>query len=363
MNTEDDFWNALVRRDPDADGRFLYSVRTTGVYCRPSCPSRLPRRSNVAFHAGAVEAEAAGFRPCKRCRPAEASAAARHLALIGKACAILRERERTPSLAELASEVGISRFHFHRLFKQITGTTPRDYARASMLDRFARTLDAGEPIAQAAYAAGFGSSSRAYESAATGLGMTPGARRRRGAGEAIRYTVAESTLGPVLVAATARGICSVAFGSDAATLACELRERFPAAAIAEDTGDLRDWAERVVGLIASPGTSAGLVADLPLDLRGTAFQAGVWRALQRIPPGRTASYAEVAAALGRPTAVRAVARACAGNPVALLVPCHRVVRSGGALGGYRWGVERKRALLEAEAAQAGDEPGNEGEAA
>ena len=352
LNTEE-CWAALTRRDASGDGAFVYAVRTTGVYCRPGCASRMPRRENVAFYATPEAAEAAGFRPCKRCRPTDGSVGERHVAAIGRACALIRARDALPSLSELADAAGISRFHFHRVFKQITGATPREWGKAHRLGRFAARLDAGESVAAAVYGAGFGASSRAYEAAPNGLGMTPGARRHGGRGETIRFTTVKSGLGWALVAATERGICMTALGDEPAPLEADLRRRFPAALIWPADAALTAWAERIVQFIARPDAQP----DLPLDIRGTAFQAQVWRALQKIPPGRTASYREVAAALGRPSAVRAVAQACANNKLALLVPCHRVVRSDGNLAGYRWGVERKRALLarEREAAMTGAE--------
>jgi AraC family transcriptional regulator, regulatory protein of adaptative response / methylated-DNA-[protein]-cysteine methyltransferase len=341
-------WTAVENRDAGADGRFFYGVRTTGVYCRPGCASRRPLRANTVFFETTEAAKAAGFRACKRCRPTDGSAASRHLAAVEKACALLRASETVPSLAELAYAAAISRFHFHRVFKQITGVTPRDYARSHRLGRLGEKLDAGQPIAASIYASGFGSSSRAYEAAPAGLGMTPGARRRGGSGETIRFVTVETPLGWALVAATERGICMTALGDDREKLAEALSRRFPAAAvIAEDAG-LKGWADRIVRFITAPGENL----DLPLDIRGTAFQARVWRALQRIPLGKTASYTEIAAALGQPKAVRAVAQACAANKLALIVPCHRVIRSDGNLGGYRWGLERKRALLAREHAAA-----------
>ncbi|MBV8890046.1 MAG: bifunctional DNA-binding transcriptional regulator/O6-methylguanine-DNA methyltransferase Ada [Alphaproteobacteria bacterium] len=353
MLDQEQCWAALVARDANADGRFLYGVRTTGVYCRPGCASRPPRRENVTFFENRSAAEAAGFRSCKRCRPADASAAERHVAAIARACALIRARDTVPSLTELADAAGISRFHFHRVFRQITGATPRDWARTHRLGRFAAKLDAGEPIAEAVYGAGFGSGSRAYEAARSGLGMTPGARRRRGAGEAIGFVTMNTSLGWVLVAATHRGICMTALGDEPAALEAELQRRFPAAVLAPGDAVLREWARQVVHFLTAPGT----LPDLPLDIRGTAFQARVWRALQKIPLGKTATYTEIAAALGQPLAVRAVARACAANNLAVLVPCHRVIRQDGDLAGYRWGVERKEALLarEREAAVAQDE--------
>src|SRR6266566_2139154 len=348
-------WAAVLAHEAAQDGRFFYSVKTTGVYCRPGCASRQPRRQNVAFHETTAAAEAAGFRPCKRCRPNEGSQADRHIAAIGRACALIRASDTLPSLAELADAAGISPYHFHRVFKQITGATPREWGKAHRLGRFADRLDAGEGIAEAAYGAGFGASSRAYEAAPNGLGMTPGARRHGGRGETIRFTTVETGLGWALVAATERGICMTALGDERAPLEAELRRRFPAALIWPADAKLTAWAEQIVRFITRPDAQP----DLPLDIRGTAFQAQVWRALQKIPPGRTASYSEIAAALGRPSAIRAVAQACANNKLAVLVPCHRVVRSDGDLAGYRWGIERKRALIarerEAAAAEAAAE--------
>jgi AraC family transcriptional regulator of adaptative response/methylated-DNA-[protein]-cysteine methyltransferase len=345
LNTEQ-CWTALTARDAAVDGAFVYAVRTSGVYCRPACPSRLPLRKNVAFYETSAAAEADGFRPCKRCRPGEASSAERHIAAIGRACALIRDSETLPSLAELAGAAGISRFHFHRVFKQITGTTPLEWGKAHRIGRFAELLDRGESIAGAVYAAGFGASSRAYEAAPNGLGMTPATRRRGGKGETIRYTIVPTPLGYALVAATGRGICMTALDDDPAKLEATLRRRFPAAELAAADAALAAWAERIVAFITRPDVQP----DLPLDIGGTAFQAMVWRALRKIPPGRTTSYSEIAAALGRPTAVRAVARAIASNNHAVLVPCHRVLHSDGTLAGYRWGVERKRALLDRERA-------------
>lgn len=347
----DKCWAALEKRDGAAAGRFFYGVVTTGVYCRPGCTSRLPLRRNTAFFETTAAAEAAGLRACKRCRPLDPSSASRHLAAVEKACALLRASETLPSLAELASAAALSRYHFHRVFKQVTGTTPRDFARTHRQQVFAQRLEAGEKVTQAIYAAGFGSSSRAYEAAPAGLGMTPAVRRKRGQGETIRYVTLETPLGWALVAATRRGVCMTALGDDAEGLAAMVRARFSAAELVDDDRELRDWAERIVQFITSPSHTL----DLPLDARGTAFQARVWRALQKIPLGRTATYGEIARALGQPQAVRAVARACAANDLALLVPCHRVIRRDGDLAGYRWGVERKRALLERERQAAADE--------
>ncbi len=348
----DECWAVLEQRDGAAAGGFFYGVLTTGVYCRPGCTSRLPLRRNTAFFETTAAAEAAGLRACKRCRPGDPSGASRHIAAVERACALLRKSEKIPSLAELADAAAISRFHFHRVFKQVTGATPRDYARTHRLGAFAQKLDAGENVAQAIYGSGFGSSSRAYEAAPAALGMTPAARRNGGKGETIRFVTLATPLGWGLIAATERGVCLTALGDDRQRLAAMVPERFPAAEVAAEDPGLRDWAERIVRFVTAPSHNL----DLPLDIRGTAFQARVWRALQKIPLGRTATYSEIAHALGQPTAVRAVARACAANDLALLVPCHRVIREDGDLAGYRWGIERKRALLDRErAAAASDE--------
>jgi AraC family transcriptional regulator of adaptative response/methylated-DNA-[protein]-cysteine methyltransferase len=342
----DECWAALEKRDGAAAGRFFYGVRTTGVYCRPGCTSRLPLRRNTVFFETTAAAEEAGLRACKRCRPTEASMASRHLSAVEKACALLRTSETVPSLGELADVACISRFHFHRVFKQITGVTPRDYARSHRLGRLGEKLDAGQPITASIYASGFGSSSRAYEMAPAGLGMTPGTRRHGGSGETIRFVTVATPLGWALVAATERGICMTALGDDRDSLAAALRQRFPLAELVAEDAGLKQWADRIVRFITAPEQNL----DLPLDIRGTAFQARVWRALRKIPLGKTASYTEIAAALGQPKAVRAVAQACAANKLALIVPCHRVIRSDGELGGYRWGLERKQALLARERA-------------
>ncbi|HWB48689.1 MAG TPA: bifunctional DNA-binding transcriptional regulator/O6-methylguanine-DNA methyltransferase Ada [Stellaceae bacterium] len=346
MLNQEQCWEAVRTHDASQDGQWVYSVKTTGVYCRPGCASRQPLRQNVAFYRTGEEAEAAGFRPCKRCRPNEGSPARRHVAAVERACALIRSRETLPSLDELAGAAGISRYHFHRVFKQITGATPREWGKAHRLDRFAARLEAGEPVAEAVYAAGFGASSRAYAAAPTGLGMTPAARRHGGRGETIRFTTVKTAIGWALVAATERGICMTALGDEKAPLEAELRRRFPAALIWPADDKLRRWAERIVHFVTDPAEQP----DLPLDIRGTAFQARVWRALQKVPPGKTATYTEIAAALGQPKAVRAVAAACAANKLALLVPCHRIVRRDGDLAGYRWGLERKQKLLATERA-------------
>lgn len=337
-------WAAVCARDPAADGQFLVGVLTTGIYCRPSCPSRQPRRDNVRFFRTSQEAEAAGLRPCKRCRPNEASPVERHRRAVERACATIERSETNPRLAALADAAGMSRHHFHRVFTQMMGTTPGAYGRSARLSRLSAALEGGAAVSDAVYAAGYGSASRAYEAAGSGLGMTPGAKRRGGAGERIRYTVAQTSIGPMLLAASARGVCATAFGEDPAVLLDELRRRFPAAELVEDGAELDGWVRAVADHLITPAQAL----DLPLDLQGTAFQTRVWQALQQIPLGQTASYSQIAAVLGRPAAVRAVARACAANEVAVLIPCHRVVRQDGGLSGYRWGTERKRALLAAE---------------
>lgn len=342
--TEDARWQAVLRHDIRADGQFFYGVRSTGVYCRPSCPSRRPKRENVAFFTSHHDAERAGLRACRRCAPAAASLHDRQVAAIRRACTLIEEAEEPPALKDLAAAVGLSRFHFHRLFKEIVGITPKEYAATHQVKRLQRELEAGAPVAQAIYEAGYGSSSRAYEQTHRTLGMTPSKFKAGAVGIRIHYVVTRSALGWLLVAATDRGICTIEFGESAEALAERLRCRFPAATLEEGGAELKAWVEAVTSFITSP--ARGL--HLPLDIQGTAFQRRVWKALQDIPPGTTVSYTAVAEALGQPGAARAVARACASNAIALAIPCHRVVGRNGELSGYRWGVERKRALLERE---------------
>lgn len=343
-------WDAVLRRDKAADDRFVYAVATTGVFCRPSCPSRTAKRQNVTFHPTAEAAEAAGFRPCRRCRPTEASQAERQAAMVARACRLIERAveagEEVPGLEDLAAGAGLSRYHFHRVFRDVAGVTPRDYAAAHRTGLAQRELREGGSITGAIYGAGYSSPSRFYETSTERLGMRPSAYRDGGRGAEIRFAVGECSLGPILVAATERGICAIQFGEDAEALVRGLQDRFPKARLLGADPGFERWVAEVVGLVEAPGK--GL--DLPLDVRGTAFQQRVWRALREIPVGRTATYAEVAAAIGAPKAVRAVARACAANPAAVAIPCHRVVRTDGSLSGYAWGVERKRALLDREAA-------------
>lgn len=341
-------WEAVRRRDPAADGHFFFSVASTGVYCRPSCAARQPRRENVAFHPSTAAAERAGFRPCKRCRPTEPPQRERHAALVAAACRRIEEAEEPPTLDALAAAAGLSPHHFHRVFKDIAGVTPKAYASAHRARRVRRELDGAGSVTQAIYDAGFNASSRFYEASAGLLGMTPAAWRDGGRGAEIRFAVAESSLGPILVAATGQGVCAIQFGDEPERLVRDLQDRFPKATLVGGDEAFEALVARVVGHVESP--RRGL--DLPLDLRGTAFQQRVWQALRAIPPGETASYADIARRIGAPGAVRAVAGACAANAVAVVVPCHRVVRTDGALSGYRWGVERKRVLLAREASGA-----------
>ncbi len=347
FSNDDERWQAVVRRDPAADGEFYYSVRTTGVYCRPSCAARLARRENVCFHATRADAERAGFRACKRCRPDQAPLAERQAAAVAIACRAIEQAEQMPSLDDLAKTAGMSRFHFHRVFKSLTGVTPKAYADAHRAQRVRDELTQGSTVTEAIYGAGFNSNGRFYGSASELLGMTPTAFRTGGQGASIRFAVGECWLGSILVAATDKGVCAISFGDDPGRLVRELQDRFPKARLIGGDEDFERLVAKVVGFIGRP--TLGL--ELPLDVRGTAFQQRVWQALREIPSGSTASYAEVARRIGQPRAVRAVAQACASNAIAVAIPCHRVVRTDGALSGYRWGVERKRALLDREASE------------
>jgi AraC family transcriptional regulator of adaptative response/methylated-DNA-[protein]-cysteine methyltransferase len=341
-------WAAVVARDPEADGRFFYSVRTTGVYCRPNCAARTPRPENVAFHASADEARRAGFRACQRCRPEEPPLAERHAALVADLCRQLEAAESPPRLDALAQAANISAWHLHRIFKAVTGLTPKAYAAAHRGRRMRAGLGAGGTVTEALYEAGYGSGGRFYAEADKVLGMTPTRFKAGGAGAEIRFAIGQCALGAILVACSERGVCAIELGDDPEALARGLQDRFPRASWVGGDADFERWVATVIGFVEAP--RIGLA--LPLDVRGSAFQQRVWQALQAIPPGQTASYAEVAARLGAPSAVRAVAQACAANPLAVAIPCHRVVRSDGALSGYRWGVERKRALLAREAREA-----------
>jgi len=337
-------WRAVIDRDRAADGQFVYAVRSTGVYCRPSCPSRRPQRDRVAFFPAPADAERAGFRACRRCHPQDALPLDRWGERIHRACAYLAGLDGHRSLAALAGRFGGSPYHFQRNFKRLVGLTPREYAEACRLRKVKRRLRQGAAVTTAILEAGYGSSSRFYERASGRLGMLPAVYKRGGVGMSVRYAIVDSPLGRLLVGATARGVCAVAMGRSDAALLRALASEYPAAAIAEDRGALHDWTKQILAHLS--GRRPRL--DLPLDIQATAFQWQVWNALAAIPSGETRSYAAVASAIGRPTAARAVARACATNPVALAIPCHRVVPASGGVGGYRWGPSRKRALLAAE---------------
>jgi AraC family transcriptional regulator of adaptative response/methylated-DNA-[protein]-cysteine methyltransferase len=345
FSNDDDRWAAVVGRDRDAEGMFYYSVRTTGVYCRPTCAARLARRENVRFHATCEEAERAGFRPCKRCRPTEPGLAEQRAAAVAKACRLIETAEDMPSLDALAEAVGMSRFHFHRVFKSATGVTPKAYAVAHRAQRVRAELSRNATVTEAIYSAGFSSNARFYAKSSEVLGMTPTNFRSGGTGASIRFAVGECSLGSILVGATEKGLCAILLGDDPGALVRDLQDRFPNAQLIGGDGTFEQWVAKVVGFVEAP--AIGL--DLPLDVRGTAFQQRVWQALREIPAGATTSYAQVAERIGSPNAVRAVAQACASNAIAVAIPCHRVVRTDGALSGYRWGVERKRALLDREA--------------
>lgn len=343
--TKDQRWQAIVGRDPKADGTFYYSVRTTGVYCRPSCAARLARAENVQFHLTIEDAEKAGFRPCKRCKPKEAGLSERNARKIAKACRMIETSEETPSLNRLAAQAGMSPSYFHRIFKSVTGLTPTEYAAARRSERVRASLERSNTVTDAIYDAGFNSSGRFYETANHVLGMTPTKFRRGGAGTDIHFAIGECSLGPILVAQSGKGVCSILIGDDAGKLVHDLQDQFPNANLIGGEPGYEELVAKIVGLIETPGI--GL--DLPLDIRGTAFQQRVWKALKQIPPGATATYSEIAQRIGMPKAVRAVAQACGANALAVAIPCHRVIRNDGSLSGYRWGVDRKRALLEREA--------------
>jgi AraC family transcriptional regulator of adaptative response/methylated-DNA-[protein]-cysteine methyltransferase len=337
-------WQAVIERNRQADGDFVYAVKSTGIYCRPSCPSRRPKPENVEFFDSAALAGQAGYRPCKRCRPDSLSLHQQQLAAIERACQLIDDAEQPPSLQVLADTVGLSRYHFHRLFKTIVGVTPKEYAGTRRMQRLQRDLQSGSTVTEAIYDAGFGSSSRVYEHADTTLGMTPARFRDGGKDTEIIFACAQSELGWLLVAATDKGVCTIELADESATLPKSLRQRFPNAVLREDKAHLQSWLQQVIDFIETP--QRGL--QLPLDIRGTAFQRRVWKALQAIPVGETASYSEIAGKIGDRRAARAVAQACANNQIALAIPCHRVVRNDGSSGGYRWGAERKRQLLDKE---------------
>jgi AraC family transcriptional regulator of adaptative response/methylated-DNA-[protein]-cysteine methyltransferase len=335
-------WQLVLARDAKSDGAFVYAVRSTGIYCRPSCSSRRPRREQVVFFPLPAAAEHAGFRPCRRCRPERAKIADPQFELTRRACQFLDQRAGEPTnLAALAAELGASPYHLQRTFKRLMGISPREYQEARRMERLKKELKKDRNVTHALYEAGFGSSSRLYEGVHAKLGMTPSTYRRGGQGMTIRYSIVASPLGRLLLAATERGVCRIGMGESDRFLADDLRREFPAAEIVNDDAGLRTWTTSLLKQLNGWQPRA----ELPLDVRATAFQKRVWETLQKIPRGSTHSYGEVARAIGKPRAARAVARACATNPVALLIPCHRVVSSGGSLGGYHWGIKRKEALL------------------
>jgi len=336
------YWRAVEARDGRADGAFFFAVRSTSIYCRPSCPARRPLRANTVFFQTRQDAEREGYRPCRRCKPNEIPASA---LIVQRAAEVLEnELDEAVSVNNLASKLGVRNDALRRAFRQQTGLNPKELAAALRLKRFKKLLREGNSIADALYATGYGSTSRVYERSDAQLGMTPATYQKGGKGMRIRYTTAKSSLGDVLVAATERGVSAVYLGDAGAKLANELREEYPRAEIVAEKGAFSDWVEEIVARVEGGAPRR----ELPLDLQATAFQRRVWQELQRIPRGATRTYSEVAKALGKPSAVRAVARACATNPVSIVVPCHRVVRSDGNLAGYRWGISRKRTLLDRE---------------
>jgi AraC family transcriptional regulator, regulatory protein of adaptative response / methylated-DNA-[protein]-cysteine methyltransferase len=340
-------WARIVARDRTADGHLWYSVMTTGVYCRPSCPSRPANPKNVQLHDTLEQARATGFRPCKRCHPDGLSVDAENAAIVARACRLIDQSEEEPSLTDLAAAVGYSPSYFHRRFKAVTGLTPKDYADGHRAAKVREGLVNGSSITEAIYDAGFNSSGRFYEKSKDMLGMTPSQYRAGGTNEEIRFAVGETSLGAILVASSKKGVAAILLGNDPDELVRQLQDRFPKARLIGADRSYETLVARVVGFIEAPR----LGLDLPFDIRGTAFQRRVWRALREVPIGETVSYTEIARRIGSPNAVRAVAGACAANHLAVAIPCHRVVRNEGSLSGYAWGVERKQALLTREAAR------------
>lgn len=337
-------WAKVVDRDPTADGKFVYSVRTTKIYCRPSCTSRAAKPENVDFYATPQEAELRGFRPCKRCKPDQLSPAIQQADKIAEICRVIETAEHMPALKQLAEHANISVYHFHRIFKSVTGLTPKAYAKAHRQLRVRQELENRDTVTEAIFGAGYNSTGRFYEESDNVLGMTPSEYRSGGANTEIRFAIGECSLGSILVAQSARGICAILIGNDPQTLAYDLQDKFPSAHIIGGDAEFEKLVAVVVGMVEDPA----LGINLPLDIRGTAFQQRVWHALQQIPPGETISYSELAQRIGAPKAARAVASACAHNILAVAIPCHRVVHQDGSISGYRWGVERKRALLKRE---------------
>lgn len=342
--TRDPRWSAVVARSVAADGTFVFAVRTTGVFCRPSCSARRPRPENVEFFVSSKLAERAGYRACKRCTPEREAPSRRQAQLVARLCRLIESAERAPTLRELSEMAGLSSFHLQRLFRAVTGVTPRAFAAAHRAERARRELGRGASVTKAIYAAGYSSTGRFYAETDARLGMRPNRFRAHGAGEAIEFAVGKSSLGAVLVAATERGVCAILLGDTAAELELDVRRRFSRAQCRRGGRAFTKTVAAVVALIEEPAACL----ELPIDIRGTAFQQRVWQALQDIPVGQTISYAELARRVGSANGSRAVARACASNALAVVVPCHRVVRANGDLAGYRWGIARKQQLLDRE---------------
>jgi AraC family transcriptional regulator, regulatory protein of adaptative response / methylated-DNA-[protein]-cysteine methyltransferase len=340
-------WNAVIHREKNADDTFVYSVKTTGVYCRPSCPARVARRENVAFHLTPKDAERAGFRACKRCKPNDRSVHAEQAAIVAKACKLIVDAEEPLALHALAEAIGMSPSHFHRMFKSMTGLTPKAYASAHRARRMHEELSQPGTVTSAIYNSGFNSNGRFYAESNKRLGMKPMEFKAGGEGATIRFAVGDCSLGSILVAASDLGICSIAIANAPDTLVRELQDRFPKAELIGGDKQFERMVARVVAFVENP--SVGL--ELPLHVQGTAFQQRVWKALCEVPCGTTCTYSELAQELGQPNATRAVAGACAANNLAVAIPCHRVVRTDGSLSGYRWGVDRKEKLLQAEGAR------------
>jgi AraC family transcriptional regulator, regulatory protein of adaptative response / methylated-DNA-[protein]-cysteine methyltransferase len=338
-------WMAVKNRDTASDDAFVYAVKTTGIYCRPSCGARLPLLEHVGFYATCAEAEQAGFRPCKRCKPGQPDLEKQHAALMQSACRMIEATESALTLNELAGRIGWSAYHFQRVFKRCIGVTPKAYAMAQREKRLREQLAQDQTVTNAIFNAGYQSASRFYERSAHIVGMPPSSYRAGGANMTIRFAVGECSYGSILVAQSARGLCAILLGNDPQELLQDLQARFPRADLVGEDKDFEQVVAHVVGFVQAPYAEF----DLPLDIQGTAFQQRVWNALRLIPPGQTLSYTELAQRLGAPKAIRAVASACAANPLAVAIPCHRVVRSNGDLAGYRWKIERKRALLDTEA--------------
>jgi AraC family transcriptional regulator of adaptative response/methylated-DNA-[protein]-cysteine methyltransferase len=344
--TDDEKWRAVAGKDPKLDGKFYYAVKTTRVYCMPSCSARPALRENVVFYDTPEDAEKAGFRPCKRCWPKGPSKTAVHETAVAKACRLIETAEKEPTLDRLAKEAGMSNYYFHRVFKALIGVTPKEYAMAHRTRRVRQELVKSNSVTEAIYDAGFNSSGRFYAKSVETLGMTPTRFRKGGAGTQIRFAVGECSLGSVLVAMSEKGVCAISLGDDPESLVRDLQDQFSRAELVGGDQEFEKLVAYVVGFIEAPRSRF----DLPLDVRGTAFQLRVWQALSEIPVGSTVSYTEIAQHIGAPKAVRAVAQACASNHIAVAIPCHRVLRNDGARSGYRWGVERKSALLERERA-------------